>query len=89
MHEEEENNTKEKKSNVINLFEHSGSAMHWTPEQMFNHEEVRGEKGIAIFLDTKEGAYTTDFYISQMKMSEALCLLEVVKTQIMKQMGVV
>jgi len=89
MSEEKEEGNTPKESNVIALSDHSKSSMHWTPEQMLNHEKVRGEKGIAIFLDTKEGAYTTDFYISQMHLSEVLALLDVVKTQIKKQMGVI
>jgi hypothetical protein len=79
---------------IVSLAEKSGSALHWSPEEMLEKalDDVRGgqrkaNKAIVVFLDDTEGRYHIGYNQSGMRLSELVALLEVVQADAIRDIG--
>lgn len=75
-------------SNVIPLVDASGSAAHWSVEQMLEFElaAIRAgqrptRKAILLYVDTENGRFTPSYTLAGMRMSECISLTEMAKAR--------
>jgi len=73
---------KEPESNVVQFSDFHHSPRSWTREQMVENDAHRTEKGVLIFLNTKDGVYDYHIKMSQMSTIEAIALLGIVKSRL-------
>jgi len=84
MTEETEEDTVET-AEIFQFSDFHPSSKSWTREQMLDSAPDHAEKkSILIMLDTDNGEWNPDWKISQMSNQEAITLMEVVKTYLIK-----
>lgn len=83
-----------KKNNVISLADRANSNKLWTPEQMLRAEADRlrdgkrkATKAVILFLDDTDGAYKTGWAVANLRCSESIALLEIMKDPFKELMG--